>query len=233
MALQVIGAGFGRTGTLSLKAALERLGFAKCHHMFEVGQDPAQQSYWLAISRGERVDWDDVFEGYQSSCDFPSCVYWEELHRHFPDSKVILSTRDPEKWYQSAADTIYAISTSLPTWIPSKQARGLREMVLGIVWNGVFDGRFEDKEYALSVFRDHEKHVKDSVAPERLLIFEAKDGWEPLCRFLGVPVPDEPFPNLNDTASIQHIARRMKMLSRLPWLLFAALVATGLLWWVL
>jgi hypothetical protein len=227
MSLEVIGAGFGRTGTLSLKAALEHLGFAKCHHMMEVAKYPAQTEYWHAVSRGQHVDWDRVFEGYRASCDFPSSVYWEELHRHFPESKVILTIRDPRQWYRSVADTIYPISTGVPLWLTLvlPRLRKGREMIQNIIWNGLFSGRFEEEEHAVRVFQEHAERVKQVVAPERLLVFEPKDGWKPLCRFLGVPVPDVPFPHLNEAASMRRVRRIVTLLRSLPWLLLVAFAA--------
>ncbi len=231
MSLEVIGAGFGRTGTLSLKAALEQLGFVKCHHMREVALHSAQQAYWHTVSKGEPVDWDEVFAGYRASCDFPSSAVWEQLYEHFPSSKVILTTRDPDRWYRSAAETIYPISTGVPRWLKflSSRVRRGTEMVDGIVWGGLFGGRFEDKEHALGVFHRHAARVREVVADDRLLVFQATDGWEPLCRFLGVAVPDGPFPHLNEAASMQRVRRALGVLRWLPLLLLAALAAWLLL----
>ncbi|MEO1029694.1 MAG: sulfotransferase family protein [Pseudomonadota bacterium] len=116
MALKVIGAGFGRTGTLSMKAALEQLGYVKTHHMLEVMPSKDQRKHWLAIAQGERVDWDEVFEGFEASVDFPSSTYYTELLEKYPEAKVILTVRDPDKWYVSASNTIYAIGKAIPGW---------------------------------------------------------------------------------------------------------------------
>ena len=231
MGLQVIGAGFGRTGTLSLKVALEKLGFSKCHHMREVFLSRRQVEAWHALSQGRQVEWDRVFEGFRASCDWPSSAYWERLVQHFPDSKVILTVRDEERWYKSVTETIYPIGTLIPTWLTwiSPRVRQLRETVFETVWNGVFDGRFEDKEHAIRVFRENSARVKRVVAPERLLIFEAKDGWEPLCSFLNVPVPETPYPHVNDTATVKRIIRAMRILRWLPLFLLGALAAALLL----
>lgn len=231
MSLEVIGAGFGRTGTLSLKAALEQLGFVKCHHMMEVARDITQLDYWHSVSKGEAVDWDQVFAGYRASCDFPSSVVWERLYEHFPESKVILTTRDPDRWYRSTLETIYPISAGVPSWLKwvSSRIRRGGEMVDAIVWDGLFGGRFDDKEHALGVFHRHAERVRQVVAEDRLLVFQATDGWEPLCRFLDVPVPTGPFPHLNEGASMQRVRRALALMRWLPLLLLVAL-AVGLSW---
>jgi len=214
MGLKVIGAGFGRTATLSLKAALEQLGFGKCHHMAEVGGSRQQSDYWYAISKGEKANWDQVFKGYQASCDFPSSVFWEELYHHFPDSKVILTLRDPNEWYESAAETIYPLSTQIPTWL-KWLIPGLRKnhyMINAIIWQGLFGGSFEDKAHAIRVYNAHTENVIQKVDSTRLLVFDPKQGWEPLCQFLGVPLPKGDFPHLNKSASMQSRLKALKIL---------------------
>jgi hypothetical protein len=227
MTLQIIGAGFGRTGTSSLKLALEQLGFSKCHHMREVFPSRFQTEAWHARSRGGTANWEAVFDGYAAACDWPSSAYWEELYRHYPESKVVLTVRDEERWYQSTAETIYPISTSFPWWLRrlSSRARLLAEMIDATVWSGIFDGRFEDKDHALRVYRENSERVKEIVAPERLLVFEAREGWEPLCAFLGVPVPEGPYPHVNEAAPMKRVVIALRILRWLPALLIALLVA--------
>jgi hypothetical protein len=223
MTLQVVGAGFGRTGTNSLKIALEDLGFSKCHHMKEVFGSLRQVDAWHRAAHGGEIDWEDVFAGYQASCDWPSSAYWERLYEHYPECKIILTTREPERWYQSTIETIFQVTTTVPGWLVAiaPPVRRMKEMVDATVWSGVFDGRFEDRDYALQLFREHEEKVKRVVAPERLLVFQAKDGWEPLCAFLGVPVPATPYPHVNDTASMK---RMLRVLNAVRWLPLAVLV---------
>jgi len=204
MALQVIGAGFGRTGTLSLKVALERLGFGPCYHMVEVVRRPEHALLWRAAAKGDVIDWDGLFEGYAASVDWPGCHFWRELSERYPDARVLLSLRDPERWYQSAHDTIYqamrdADSRDLPPAV-SAQARMAREIVL----ERTFGGRFEDRAHAIGVYERHNQSVREAIAPERLLVYEAAQGWEPLARFLGCPVPDEPFPRVNTREQFQN-----------------------------
>ncbi|TFG97026.1 MAG: sulfotransferase family protein [Myxococcales bacterium] len=178
MALEVIGAGFGRTGTLSLKAALEGLGYRKCHHMEAVATSSEQLAHWHAIALGGEPDWEQVFDGYRAACDWPSCAYWEPLLGKFPDAKVVLSVRDEDRWYHSVATTIYPLSSvvrrSFLRLIPRLRRYG--EMVFGIVWDGTFAGRFEDRAAAIQVFRDHNARVIADVPSDRLLVFDPKDG---------------------------------------------------------
>ena len=231
MALQVIGAGFGRTGTLSLKAALERLGLSKCHHMTEVLARPETAEIWLAASRGESVDWSAAMEGYQASVDWPSCTYYKELMAAFPEAKVLLSVRDPERWYESVRTTIYELSARSPRWLAwiAPPFRAVLAVSKSCVWS-TFDGRFEDRAHAIEVFGQHIAEVKRVVPADRLLVFEVAQGWGPLCDFLGVPVPDEPFPHLNDRAAMLKRVRAVQIARWLGPPLLACLV--GLLAWI-
>ena len=190
--LKIIGAGYGRTGTLSLKNALEELGFRPCYHMTELFGKPGADEQWEAIARGGAVDWNTVFEGYQATVDWPACAVYKELMQAYPEAKVLLSVRDPEKWYESVSNTIYRVSHRDPL---SSHAR----MINALIWEGTFDGKFEDKDYAIAVFLRHIEEVKRQVPAEKLLVYDVKEGWGPLCAFLGVEVPaGTPFPHLND-----------------------------------
>lgn len=231
MTLQVIGAGFGRTGTLSMKAALEHLGYDKCHHMVEVlmTDDPTQLDYWDAVGKGERPGWDKIFEGYQASVDFPSSIYWKELAEAYPEAKVVLTVRSFESWYKSATGTIYAVGKKQPAWtrlIP--KPRKIDRMTKNVIWTGKFDGKFEDKAHAEKVWNAHIDEVKTTLPPERLLVFEVKDGWEPLCAFLGKPVPERPFPRVNDAEQFHKMIKGMTRLAYVPWIAGAVLLAAAL-----
>src|SRR5260370_3737524 len=193
--LKVIGAGFGRTGTLSLKVALEELGFFPCYHMVARLDRPGLTEQWDAIVRGTPADWNMVFEGYKATVDWPACTFYKELMQAYPDAKVLITVRDPEKWYESVSSTVYTMVRRDPL---SLMAR----MVNALVWEGTFDGKFEEKDYAIAVFLQHIESVKQQVPPEKLLVYDVKEGWEPLCAFLGVEAPPEkPFPRLNDRAN--------------------------------
>jgi hypothetical protein len=198
MALEIIGPGFGRTGTNSIKLALERLGFGPCHHMFEVRDNPARLADWETAADGRPVDWHEVFRGYRSQVDWPGARYWRELAATFPDAKVILSVRDPDSWFESVQATIH----------PFIEARGshstphlnaIAEMAYNAIIRPTFDDRLSDRDHAIRVFERHIEEVKSTIPTERLLVFDVSEGWNPLCGFLEVDVPDEPFPRTNSS----------------------------------
>ncbi|WP_061295486.1 sulfotransferase family protein [Herbidospora cretacea] len=211
--MDVIGAGFGRTGTRSLKAALELLGFGPCYHMAHVVAEPRRVRRWLEVSEGGSPDWNTIFQGFRSAVDFPASSYWRELALHYPEAKVVLTVRDPERWYDSARETIFrrAIEAGRPrpwwrrlvTWLIVRRVPDfalLPRMVDATVNDRLFGGRVADRDHCVEVFRRHVEEVRAAIPAERLLVFECREGWEPLCAFLGVPVPDEPFPRVNERA---------------------------------
>ena len=202
MPLKVVGAGFGRTGTNSLKLALEKLGFGPCHHMFEVQTNPDQLPYWEAAVRGDAMDWDEVFADYGASVDWPSAAFWRELADHFADAKVLLSVRPAEDWVKSIHNTIYASLMKRAT-DPEGAGRNRREMAYELIVNQTFHGKLGDADHAKSVYEAHIAKVQRTIAPDRLLTYNVAEGWEPLCAFLGESVPDEPFPLTNTTADFQ------------------------------
>lgn len=218
MALDVIGAGFGRTGTTSLRQALETLGLVKCHHMIEVMRNREQAAGWLALATGGLADWDELLAGYRAAVDFPSCIFYRELMAHYPDAKVILSIRDADSWYRSASETIYALSKAMPRWLVwvSPRLRVQARMIDRLIWDGVFQGRFEDPDFAKEIFRKHIEDVKSIVPPERLLVYEISEGWGPLCRFLGVQEPAEPFPRTNESKEVKKFVKVAKLIDKLP-----------------
>ena len=188
--LRVVGAGFGRTGTHSMKLALEMLGLGPCHHMAELFAKPDQLTKWRDIAAGKNPEWDDVFAGYHSAVDWPSAYYWRELSRHFPDALVLLTLRSPESWYKSFSSTI--LQGIGPETSP--ESFGHR-----IIRNKIFAGKPEDREAAIAAFNRNTTEVRDAIPASRLLVYEVGDGWEPLCRALAIPVPDEPYPSSNST----------------------------------
>lgn len=207
MSLKVVGAGFGRTGTLSLKIALERIGFGPCYHMMEVFPRPEHVARWHRLAFEQSMDWDEIFRGFHATVDWPAARWWREIAAHFPEAKVLLSVRDPEAWYKSVTDTIYQpMKSPAPDGVP-ELVRLQSEMARKAILSETFDNRFEDKAHAIEVFQKHNQAVRDAIDPARLLVFDVREGWGPLCAFLEVPVPDEPFPRLNDTATFQAMMR--------------------------
>jgi hypothetical protein len=199
MPLKVIGAGFGRTGTKSLKTALEILGVGPCYHMVEVGNNEGHRILWNEIAFGKKPDWDTLFENYQSGVDWPIRHYWQQLAAYYPEAKVILTVRDPEAWYKSFSDTIYStIHDPLPADAPEENKRH-RQTIHKMITEDTFHFKGDDKIHAINVFMENIEKVKRTIAPERILVYDITEGWEPLSAFLGVPIPDEPFPKTNST----------------------------------
>lgn len=198
MPLEIIGAGFGRTGTDSLRQALNMLGFGPCHHMYEVRDDPEKVDLWHDyFCGGAPLDLDRLFAGYRSQVDWPGAHLWRESAAHYPDAKVILSVRDPEGWYASYAKTIKAFrEAEMPPDVP--HLHKLQDFV-----DAFLADRFATKEKAIADYLDHVAEVKATIPADRLLVLELGAGWEPLCDFLGVAVPDTPYLHTNATEAFQ------------------------------
>ncbi len=216
MSIRIIGAGFGRTGTTSLEAALEELGFGPCYSMASSLESPEHAEAWDAATRNEPVDWKALLDGYRSALDWPAASFYAELMQAYPEAKVILTVRDPEDWYESTMNTIYGVPKSvyaspvlslLSLFAP--RTRRATRITEGVIWEGTFSGRFKDREYAIGVFERHIEEVKQRVPPEKLLVYSVKQGWGPLCEFLGVQEPvGKPFHHLNDKKSFLSQVRR-------------------------
>jgi hypothetical protein len=145
---------------------------------------------WLDVVRGA-PDWNAVFDGFQSTTDYPACTYWRELTEFYPHAKVILSVRDAHSWFESASETIFS-----PMMQGSLAGSPVGAMMQGVVFDA-FGDRLNDAAFMTDWFARRNQDVIDSLPPERLLVFSAKQGWEPLCAFLDVPVPTLPFPRVN------------------------------------
>tara|TARA_A100001037_G_C15137723_1_gene631999 strand:+ start:725 stop:1375 length:651 start_codon:yes stop_codon:yes gene_type:complete len=193
MAISVIGAGWGRTGTLTMKYALETLGYLKCHHMAEVINNPGEDQRWLAAYEGEATNWNDFLADYQATVDWPSCHFYKELADYYPEAKVILTVRDPETWYESARETIFRV---IKQGIKNRKVETKSNLGYQLVIKAALNGD-TSKENAIRKFKAHIETVKQNIDPARLLMFEVKNGWEPLCSFLEKRIPDEPFPKIN------------------------------------
>lgn len=189
MPLKIVGSGLGRTGTLSMKHALEQLGFAPCHHMVEVFQHPESVPLWIGAADG-KPDWDAIFHDYSAMVDYPGCKYWRELSAYYPDAKVLHTVRDPDQWFESTQATIFAPDSGAAN--PPPPMKPFFESILG-----AFGDRLHDRAFMTDYFRRHSEDVERTIAKDRLLVFQVGEGWERLCAFLGVAVPATPFPSEN------------------------------------
>jgi len=236
--LKVIGAGFGRTGTTSLKAALERLDFGPCYHMIEVFSRSGHGSFWLSAWRSERSDWNTVLGDYEACVDWPACTFYEELMLEYPEAKVLLSVREPERWYESVRTTIYELSKTIDRSAVTRLifmpisfvvfgglSRDRGTMIEELIWQGTFHGRIEDRDYAINILEQHNEQVKRHVPQDKLLVYDVKQGWGSLCKFLGVPEPDEPFPHLNDASVMRRGIKAIRILTISAPILAAAAVS--------
>jgi hypothetical protein len=188
MALKVVGAGLGRTGTLSLKIALEKLLGAPCYHMLEVFKNQAHVPIWTAASKGDAVDWDALLEGYAAAVDWPASAFWHQLSEHYPNALILLSVRDPEKWWESVSSTIFPSSCN---------AEGPWRDMIDSLFGNTFTTSFDDREACIAAFERHYADVRATAPRDRLLEWRPGDGWEPICAALKLPVPGEPFPHVN------------------------------------
>ena len=223
MSLKVIGAGFGRTGTMSLKHALEDLGFGPCYHMIELTNDPGKVAAWESASRGQTAALENLFTNFQSVTDFPGCLFYRELHQLYPDAKVILTIRDPEDWYRSASKTIFRSYPSLKQLMVIISGYAFRKrirllmrvgwLINNLIFHRTFRFEFRNKHRAIDIFEKHNLEVINHIPSEQLLVYDIAEGWEPLCRFLEVPVPDHPFPNTN---SSDHFVRMKNATLKAP-----------------
>ena len=206
MTIKVIGAGFGRTGTLSTKGALEHLGLGPCYHMMEVINRPENADAWYNAAQtdpvGGEADWADILTGYSSCVDWPACHFWRPLSEFYPDAKVILTLRDEDAWWNSISNTIFPGFQNKDA-VYDKDRLRTRRMSKDLIVNKVFGGNLTDKEHALAIYRRNIEEVKANLPAERLLVFDVAEGWAPLCAFLGLPVPDVPFPRTNNTQEFQ------------------------------
>jgi hypothetical protein len=188
MVLSVIGAGFGRTGTESMKLALEALGKGPCHHMKEVLVDSEQIALWRSAAQGDLPEWEEAFAGYNSAVDWPTAYFWRELSEYYPDAKVLLTVRSADSWYESMTNTIFKTL---------KASTDPASIGLKLIGEGVFGGRLDDRAHAIAVYEKNIADVQAAFTQERLLTYHLGEGWEPLCQFLGEPVPNIPFPRSN------------------------------------
>src|SRR5918995_5738042 len=195
--MRVVGAGFGRTGTTSLKAALEELGFGPSYSLSEVFANPQHVGFWeeaVGCHIREKPDWEGFFVGYGVAVDWPACSFYEELMEAFPEAPVILTVRDPAPWYESTRSTIYELRRLTTGPLPVRAAlafagrfvpgvAGTVRLADRLVWEDTFDSRFEDRAYAVGIFERHNEAVRRRGPPGRLFGFHGREGWGPLFGF--------------------------------------------------
>lgn len=216
MTLDIIGAGFGRTGTLSISVALGKLGFPT-YHMTDILFHPVHRQgmeFWGEVANaapGSQHDWSRVFADFRATVDFPGAVVWRELMVAYPKAKVLLTLhpKGPGAWYDSTVETIYG-GTGLES--SSDMGATFNRMMDELVWHRMLQDTMDSREAAIARYNAHIAEVQAEVPPDRLLTFSADQGWEPLCAFLDVPVPDEPFPRANDRDVIKQRLDRTERL---------------------
>ncbi len=196
----------GRTGTLSLKLALEKLGYGPCYHMEDLIRQPENIIYWEEIKKRGTTDWEKLFGSYQSAVDFPVIACYQQLLEKYPDAKIILTVRDANAWYESASRTIFNTEPGLAGKVKmalkmpfSPRLRNLMRVfrMSGQFWQEHVGKNFREKEAAIAFYRRWNEQIKSEIPAEKLLVYEVSQGWQPLCGFLGVEVPAEDFPKAN------------------------------------
>ncbi|GAA4962252.1 sulfotransferase family protein [Nonomuraea thailandensis] len=209
-----------------MKAALELLGLGPCYHMSTVIAEPYRVRQWLDVGEGRSRDWDTLFDGFRSALDWPASAYWRELAAHYPEARVVLTVREPGRWYDSVSATIFRsaleqrarppLRRRMIRWLVARRAPDFAlypRMARATFIDPVFGGRIDERDHVIEVFERHVAEVRAVIPAERLLVLEPGDGWEPLCAFLGVAVPDVPYPRVNERAAFRR--KRPRRLARL------------------
>jgi hypothetical protein len=225
--LQIIGAGFGRTGTRSLKAALDILGYGPCYHMQTALLRPWHLKFWIRAAAGETVEYIHLFRKYKATVDWPACEFYKELMEVYPEAKVILNVRDPEEWHDSMMDTIWKIQPVFRRSFP----KAYRKVHDDLIWDSRFQGEFENREKAIAIYNAYNEEVKKTVPSENILVYNVTEGWKPLCEFLGKGEPENiPFPRFNSRKTFKKLLRFLKILEwAIPIVLILAAIFIGVL----
>jgi hypothetical protein len=197
MPLKVVGAGLGRTGTHSLKLALERLLGEPCYHMLEVFAHPEHVGPWHQAALGQMPDWDALFAGYAAVVDWPAAAFWQEISDSYPDALILLSTRDSAGWWRSCNNTIFEVFRKADDTMPPEWTAMIQELFRRFASDTL------DEATAIAAYERHNEYVRATAPADRLLDWRPGEGWAPLCQALGVAVPDEPFPHVNSTAEFR------------------------------
>lgn len=196
MDLRILGAGMGRTGTLSLKAAIEQLGLGPCYHMTRIFEHPEHPPLWQRFATGERTDWETLLGDYPAAVDWPASFLWRELAAYYPQAKVVLTVRDPQRWFESINNTLFHFMKA-PTPVGPEAAVRQIIMARDLIQQRLFGNRLDDRDHVIRTYLNHNAAVQAAIPASRLLVFDVAQGWGPLCQFLGVPIPDTPFPRVN------------------------------------
>ena len=199
MPLKVIGVGFPRTGTASLKAALEQLGIGRCYHMIECLGRPSDWLHWADACDGKAVDWEEIFKDYAATADAPGCHFYKELAVRYPAAKLILTVRDANRWFNSTQATILSPGATQRFAAAPPE---LSAMMHKLEWHP-HDASTHDRDRMIARMRAHDDAVKRTIPASRLLVYEVAQGWQPLCKFLDLPTTDAPFPHVNSTEDFQ------------------------------
>ncbi len=195
MGLRMIGAGLGRTGTTSLKLALEELLGGPCYHMYEVRERPADPDVWGDAYEGQMPNWEAFFDDYLAAVDWPSAPFWRELSEAFPEAPILLSVRDSDSWWKSASNTIFIAVARY--FAPDAPDDGWTRMGRGMMTR--FTPAWQDEAAAKAAYEAYNDNVRAMAPADRLVEWRPGDGWEPICSALGLAVPDHPFPHANTT----------------------------------
>jgi len=194
-----------------MKQALEQLGVGPCHHMDEVIANPETQlPHWLAAAKGEPIDWDTALKGYNSCVDWPTAAYWPQLAAHYPDAKILLTTRSAQSWYDSISNTIFKIMDDMANAAAAASPNPFGDMLKQMIQDNTFDGNISDPEHCMAVFNRNVQLVKDTFCGDKLFVYSIGDGWEGLCHWLDVPVPDTPFPRSNNQQEFFELADKTR-----------------------
>lgn len=225
--LKVIGVGFPRTGTSSLKCALDQLGF-HCYHMFEIHKHPSHVSLWLRVfdeKENREQLFEEIFLDYQATVDCPSIIFYRDLLKCYPDVKFILSLRNSHSWYESFRDTIGKAIQSIPCAIGEYISNPSFYKMIKKIDKSLFNGNSSDPQHVIEVFEQHNARIIEHIPAEQLLVYRVEQGWKPLCQFLNVPVPEnEPFPRINDRKKMLEIIEKSIKLGWLSIFIFIGLI---------
>jgi hypothetical protein len=218
--IKIIGAGFPRTGTTTLKWALETLGYADCYHMKVLLKNPWELKHWEILEKTNDTDWGKLFLNYQSSVDFPGYPYYKIIMEKYPNAKVILTVMPFENWYESVSSTIAKIGPQnikeklialcrFPFDAKLRAIIKVSRFFEAVFWKKQFNGCFPNKIQAEKIYNQHIQEVISHVPPEKLLVYKVSQGWAPLCEFLDKPMPKEDFKHLNKDENFKHMIQQL------------------------